>query len=325
PETATEQTLARIWEDVLGKQQIGVDDNFFEIGGHSLRAIQVISRIFKAFHCRLTLGSFMQNPTIGAQAAILSATNRHHEPALIVAIDQHQAGRPALYLLPPLIGSPLVYKKIANTLSGCYNCYGLQDAGFDQAEKIDLTLSEKVRLFANQIIEHATEKKVRLMGFSYGATVAFEVAKMLEQEGFETTLLVIDRPVIKRRSFLGLKTASAEHEDINQFLDKIKMIDPAISYLNDITINWNNNIKLTEKYQQKGSIKGKLIAFKSKENMSKDFLSMEDWNEFTVNAFTHYYLSGDHYESLELDENIDKIYEALQQHDNIKEVIKAGL
>ncbi|WP_343746119.1 amino acid adenylation domain-containing protein [Chitinophaga sp.] len=323
PVTAAEKALARIWEELLQKEKIGLDDNFFETGGHSLLAIQVISRIAKEFNHRLPLGIFMQNPTIGAQAAILAATQRNNEPALISAMGVHKAGRAAVYLLPPLIGSPLMYGKMSIALSAAYNCYGLQDAGFENAQKIDQSLEEKIKRFANQIMQHTTTKKVRLLGFSYGATIAFEIAKILEREGMEIILAVVDRPVIKRKLFLNLKRSPAEHEDINRFLERISRIDPTISYLSDINVNWNNNIRLMEKYNQKGKVKGPLLAFKSKDNLSRDFLSMDDWKEFSSHAFAHHYLEGDHYECLDMDDNIARIYEVLLQYDHIKETVKA--
>ncbi|MCT1525795.1 thioesterase domain-containing protein, partial [Sphingobacterium hotanense] len=273
--------------------------------------------IQRIFQCRLSMGAFMQNPTIGVQAGIISATQGNVDPVLIVEMGEHKIGKPCLYLLPPLIGSPLIYQKMCNMLSRNYNCYGLQDPGFEESDKIDATLNDKINLFVKQIAQHNTDKKVRLFGFSYGATTAFEVAKELENKGFEIVLTIVDRPVTKRQSIFNLKQNPIEYDDINRFLDKIRTIDPSISYISDITYNWNNNIKLLEKYQQKGRIKGRLIAFKSKDNLSTDFLSMESWKGYTANSFQHYYLEGDHYECLEINDNIEKIYKILLENEEV--------
>ncbi|MES2731062.1 MAG: amino acid adenylation domain-containing protein [Bacteroidota bacterium] len=63
-----EQTLVEIWEEVLGKEGIGVRTNFFEIGGHSLKAIQVVSHIAKRLNTKLELGSIFATPTIAELA-----------------------------------------------------------------------------------------------------------------------------------------------------------------------------------------------------------------------------------------------------------------
>jgi acyl carrier protein len=59
-----ERTIAAIWQAVLRLEKVGIHDNFFEVGGYSLLATQVISRINKAFQVELSLRSFFEEPTI---------------------------------------------------------------------------------------------------------------------------------------------------------------------------------------------------------------------------------------------------------------------
>jgi len=64
PRNETEEKLARIWQEVLGKDQIGVKDDFFELGGHSLKAIKIITRIQSEFNVAVDLKSLFTNSTI---------------------------------------------------------------------------------------------------------------------------------------------------------------------------------------------------------------------------------------------------------------------
>jgi len=64
PRTEIERTIAAIWQAVLRLEKVGIHDNFFEVGGYSLLATQVISRINKAFQVELSLRSFFEDPTI---------------------------------------------------------------------------------------------------------------------------------------------------------------------------------------------------------------------------------------------------------------------
>ena len=64
PRTDMEQTIAAIWQTVLRLEKIGIHDNFFEVGGYSLLATRVISRIYKAFQVNLSLPSFFESPTV---------------------------------------------------------------------------------------------------------------------------------------------------------------------------------------------------------------------------------------------------------------------
>ena len=71
PRTPTEDVLASIWREVLNVKQVGVHDNFFEVGGHSLLAMQVVVRLSKVLKVDLPLKRFFKTPTISALAADL--------------------------------------------------------------------------------------------------------------------------------------------------------------------------------------------------------------------------------------------------------------
>lgn len=68
PRDSAEKTLAKIWADVLGIEQVGVNDNFFTMGGHSLLAAQVVSRVRKAFQVELPVNMIFREPTLAGQA-----------------------------------------------------------------------------------------------------------------------------------------------------------------------------------------------------------------------------------------------------------------
>jgi acyl carrier protein len=73
PQTPTEQVLAQIWRELLGLEEVGVTDNFFEYGGHSLLAIQLVSRVRSTFQLDLPLHSFFDAPTVRDLAALIEA------------------------------------------------------------------------------------------------------------------------------------------------------------------------------------------------------------------------------------------------------------
>lgn len=73
PQTSAEHVLARIWGELLGLEEVGVTDNFFEYGGHSLLAIQLVSRVRAAFQLELPLQNFFDAPTVRDLAALIEA------------------------------------------------------------------------------------------------------------------------------------------------------------------------------------------------------------------------------------------------------------
>jgi aryl carrier-like protein len=78
PRSATEKKLAQIWLGVLGRKEIGIHDNFFEQGGHSLLAMRVVSQMRAALKINFSIVQLYQHPTIHTLARFLSreATTR---------------------------------------------------------------------------------------------------------------------------------------------------------------------------------------------------------------------------------------------------------
>jgi len=76
PRTPIEKAVLEIWAKVLAVDQLGIDDNFFEMGGHSLAAMLVLSRISNALHVKLPLGSLFERPTVAGLAARIEETQQ---------------------------------------------------------------------------------------------------------------------------------------------------------------------------------------------------------------------------------------------------------
>ena len=71
PRSELEKLIAKIWQEVLNREKVGIHDNFFEMGGHSLLAVQMVSRIRQALGVELPLRSLFENPTVAGLAAAI--------------------------------------------------------------------------------------------------------------------------------------------------------------------------------------------------------------------------------------------------------------
>ena len=69
PRSLSEKAITNIWQDVLKIDRIGIDDDFFDLGGHSLFATQIIIRIKQALHVNITMLELLDHPTIRLLAA----------------------------------------------------------------------------------------------------------------------------------------------------------------------------------------------------------------------------------------------------------------
>jgi acyl carrier protein len=73
PRTSMEKQVAAIWIEVLALDRVGFDDNFFDLGGHSLAAARILSRVRSAFHIDLPVKTFFDRPTIAETAQAIVA------------------------------------------------------------------------------------------------------------------------------------------------------------------------------------------------------------------------------------------------------------
>ncbi|MCZ8520301.1 MULTISPECIES: non-ribosomal peptide synthase/polyketide synthase [Paenibacillus] len=113
PRTAEEAKLAQIWQELLGVASVGVRDNFFEIGGHSLRATLLVSRVHKELNCSLSLREVFQLPTVEGLARLIA----ERTPSAYVSIEPAEQGdaypvssaQKRLYVLSQMDGGELSY------------------------------------------------------------------------------------------------------------------------------------------------------------------------------------------------------------------------
>ena len=96
PRNDTETTLATIWSRLLQLDRVGVNDNFFDIGGHSLLGIQVFAEIEREFVRRAPLASLFQFPTVAGLAQIVDDGVAHYSQDCLVKLQSNDDGVPLL-------------------------------------------------------------------------------------------------------------------------------------------------------------------------------------------------------------------------------------
>ncbi|ASS75398.1 hypothetical protein CIG75_10620 [Tumebacillus algifaecis] len=113
PVTPVEQKLAKLWQDVLGVKRVGLYDNFFDLGGHSLKVATLASKIHKEFGSNMPIGELFKAPTLQEQSAWLETAERDHYSKIErVAEADHYAASSAqrrLFVLSQLEGADINY------------------------------------------------------------------------------------------------------------------------------------------------------------------------------------------------------------------------
>jgi thioesterase domain-containing protein/acyl carrier protein len=188
PNGAVESRLTQLWEAVLEKRPIGVNDDFFELGGDSLRAARLFARIEQRFQRSLPVGTLFQAPTIAALAKIIS--DGSSSDTCVVPIQSGNA-RPPLYCLPAHTGSVLLYRTLAQHLGSDQPVYGLQPQGLD-GKHVPLTRIEDMAVnFVRDIRLIQPKGPYFVAGYCMGGTIALEMAQQLRRQGETVGMLAL--------------------------------------------------------------------------------------------------------------------------------------
>ena len=178
----------------------GVTDSFFDLGGDSLQAVGLVLGIEKEVGQRIELAALISHPSVRALAELLdgdtSALNAaSHAPVVTFHPVSETATRPPLFTISGQGGSVLCYHDLARRLPNEQPVYGLQLPGINADEEVfdDVRPVATELIRRMQTVQPADTGPYRLLGYSFGAVVAFEMAQQLEAAGQSVEYLgVID-------------------------------------------------------------------------------------------------------------------------------------
>jgi amino acid adenylation domain-containing protein len=189
PGTATEKRVAAIWAEVLHVAEatpLGLDDDFFDLGGHSLAALKVQAQLERALGRTVEFVALFRHPTVRQLAAALDAQLAQGTATLSSALVPIQplGTRPPLFVLPPIGGTVYFYRALAQELGTDQPIWGLQSPGIEEAEE-PIDDLEAMAAFYLQAIAPLRQPgvPVHLAGASMGGLVVFEMARQLEARG----------------------------------------------------------------------------------------------------------------------------------------------
>lgn len=113
PQNETETKLAEIWQQALGVSRVGVHDHFFDLGGHSLKAMTVIFQVSKALEVDLPVKALFENPTVSQLAAFISKSGKSKftaiQPVEVKEFYPVSSAQKRMYILQQFEGSGISY------------------------------------------------------------------------------------------------------------------------------------------------------------------------------------------------------------------------
>lgn len=317
------------------------DEDYFARGGNSLGAIQSINEINEAFGTEFSIIEFYTNPTVNklhdlvvelrggigtveeapAMAPVvitLPEENKESKDSdMLIKLNKFETGRPEFFMLPPIIGSGIVFMPLAMSLNNQFNIYGVNTPVLDVES--DLIIPELTKAFYNEI--SASIKSggtVYIAGYSAGVNLAYEVTKMLEADGKDVVLFLIDRGPQKDSQ------SELTEEMVQQITDQHMPLIQQVSVKGDEELI-KKRIAMILKgltanaYDVRGTVKAPICTFECTGNGWNDY--MKGWAGYTQSSFEISTLEGHHFEALS-PKNVTKISEQIKKVYNEKSSVR---
>jgi acyl transferase domain-containing protein/thioesterase domain-containing protein len=182
-----ESVLSQWWQESLGVEQVGLDDDFFDLGGQSLIGVRLFSKIKKTYGIDLALSTLFEARTVQALAQLIRRAKTKTSTSTLsggaIIRIQPKGTRLPLYVISGIGGKVIVYQGLAAKLGEDQPVYGLTPRGPDGGELHHRSVEEMAAYYVEAIRELQPEGPYRLLGYSFGGTVAFEMAQQLVAQG----------------------------------------------------------------------------------------------------------------------------------------------
>lgn len=201
----TDPTLAelrQLWTELLGSPPPDSTTGFFEMGGDSLQAMHLLTRVRTRWGLVLPVAIFYQSPTMEALARWIAAEAVFGPDSALFPMNDHVEGLPELYLAPGWMRNALELSALAQALSGRFNCFGLEfPPGGAAPETIEGLATECVRIIATR----NPTRPVYLAGFSLGGLIAYETGRQMSDNGAAVArVFILDSVLSALRPPLGV-------------------------------------------------------------------------------------------------------------------------
>ena len=213
PRNDVERTLTGMWQNLLGIDQIGVEDSFFDLGGHSLIAVRLFAQVKKAYGVDFPISVLFEAPTIAACAAMIAEQTgaslaetggdnvvqlpkRRRFKHLVPMHDGEGGSKPPFFLVAGMFGNVLNLRHLATLAGRDRPFYGLQARGLFGGEAPHDRIEDAAADYIAEIRQVQPQGPYTLGGFSGGGITAYEMARQLEAAGETVEMVVmLDTPL----------------------------------------------------------------------------------------------------------------------------------
>ena len=200
-----ENFLLDLWSDLLGIPNVGLDDDFFALGGHSLIAVRLFAKIRKTYHTDLGLATLFEARTIRQFAALLrkelGPSGGETKKAWSCLVPLRKTGtKPILFCLHGVGGNVLGYRELVEKLPQDQPFYAIQALNLSRRDDPVVCMKTMAVEYVREILTAQPQGPYYICGYSFGGLAAFEVAQQLVAQGNRIAFLGMfdtDRPGVQ--------------------------------------------------------------------------------------------------------------------------------
>jgi thioesterase domain-containing protein/acyl carrier protein len=190
PQDFLETQVAAIWEDLLGLPNIGIGDDFFELGGDSLLAVEMGVRVEQMCGARVSLPDFFPDLTIEKIAKALLGQQNGSQRQPLVEIQGGGAGRPFFFAHGDFETGGFYCRNLSRLVGADQPFYALQPHGLD-GKPVPRTIQAMAADRLAAVLAFQPSGPYLLGGFCAGGMVAFEMAQQLRKRGQRVDLVLM--------------------------------------------------------------------------------------------------------------------------------------
>ena len=189
PRDDRERRLSALFAEILELESVGVDDDFFDLGGQSSLAMRLAGRIRAEFGVDLPIRALFEAPTVAELSGRLEelAGSDSFETLIPLRLGGDRA---PIFCMHPGGGVSWFYRGLATHLGPEYPLYGLQARGIARRATLPASLAEMAADYVREIRRVQQQGPYHLLGWSFGGVLAYEVAAQLQRQDERVDLLV---------------------------------------------------------------------------------------------------------------------------------------
>ncbi|OON79640.1 non-ribosomal peptide synthetase [Streptomyces tsukubensis] len=313
PSGFREETLTRLFADILGLTEPDPDGAFFDLGGTSLLALRLVARVREEFGTALTIGSLFEAPTPAALAARLGAERPASGDALDVLLPLRAGEGTPLFTFHPAGGISWCYAGLSSRLGPGQPVYGVQVRGLVGEAPLPNDLWEQAADYVRQLRSVREHGPYRLLGWSVGGVLAHTVAVLLQEAGEEVELLALldafpseqwrERPAPEEGDALTavLRMAGFErtHEENREdVLDTLRAGGSPLAGLTDHTLSRivdivPNHARMMREHRHR-TYRGDILFFTAAAPRAEEWLTREAWRPHVTGEIVNHDLDCTH-------------------------------